>query len=285
MASAFELSPAADENPVADDGSGYSRAAAILSVPPAAVICGSTPIVVASVPAKKFRPPTPSSPTPEALTPFTDSIAGGERIDAVDALFQQHVAAVDQALQLSAAEIDWNGVCARGQDVGDDPQVGRDRAGDCADGDRTRGASDVGGQHELAGTVQAGRDGATHRSIDRRDRQLGGGGNRRECHGDAIDDDRAAEASGCAGEYGATAANGRRGRIGPLDLREVACHRVGDHRMDKLLIDELVVAHVDAQLAVPRLDNIDLDQLAQRIHEHVALVAQVVGVHARGLNL
>ena len=64
--------------------------------------------VLASVPEKKLRPLTPSSPTPEALHAvdrFDD--AAGERVDVVDALLEQLIAALDQSLQLaSATQID-----------------------------------------------------------------------------------------------------------------------------------------------------------------------------------
>ena len=46
-----------------------------------------------------------------------------------------------------------------------------------------------------------------------------------------------------------------------------------------------MVANVDIDGAVSGFDDVDLDERAELIHEQVAGVAQVVGMHTRSLDL
>ena len=52
--------------------------------------------------------------------------AARERVDPVDALLEQLIAALDQALQLATTEVDGGGVQARGERIRDQTEVGRD---------------------------------------------------------------------------------------------------------------------------------------------------------------
>ena len=68
-------------------------------------------------------------------------------------------------------------------------------------------------------------------------------------------------------------------------LGECTDGRIGHHWDDGVAVDELVVANIDADLSIRRFDDVDLDELAQRVQQEIALIAQVVGAHTRDLNL